>query len=310
MGLNDTIIKKKGLIMDVQVKTTRQGKPYSEGVLNMEGGLSCVWRIWDRDVSNTLKNGDIVEMVGTDDEYNGDVTFIVGSDRGTPLVKVMPNEDINKYLSTAPYSVNAMAEYLKKTVSGLQNEDLKKLCNKVLEKYGEKLCYYPFSHTIHSEKSGMLFHIVTCLGLVGEIKVDRFYKFSPETSPEINLETIKAAIICSCVGFLSSDVRVNNTTGIIESRIDEEMTYSMYGNAWNTVSLSSLICEAGVDVNNPTVANMIHCISYEIGVTKTPLSAEAVFFSHTIRQELEVYSFACERRSSGMIAPDSIIKVR
>ena len=85
----------------------------------------------------------------------------------------------------------------------------------------------------------------------------------------------------------------------------------MYGSAWNVTTLYNLAADAGIAgvVFSPAVSNALHCISYERGVVKAAMSAEAVFYCHIIRQELEVYAFASERRKSKMMDPDSILKI-
>ena len=37
----------RGMLRDLEVKTTKEGKPYSEGSISLEGGERVRWRIWN-----------------------------------------------------------------------------------------------------------------------------------------------------------------------------------------------------------------------------------------------------------------------
>lgn len=299
----------RGLLGGLTVKQAKGGKTYSEGDISLESGEKVRWRIWNTDISKVpaVQAGVVAELVGCDNEYNGVTTFILSCDKGIPLLKVLPGEKVDKYLETAPYDIKVMMTYIDKAVAELKDEGIKKVCKIVLERYAEKLAYWPFSHSSHAEKGGMLYHLVNSCGLARALTPEQYYRFNSGDAPEINRDTIIGSIISSCVGFLSSDVKVNSATGIIESRPDEELTYSLYGNAWNVQAVALIAEEAGV--SSPAVDNMLHCLAYECGVVNQPLSAEAVFYRHLVRQELEVYSFATERRASKKMEPDSIVKV-
>lgn len=299
----------RGLVSNLATKTAKNGQAYSEGDLTLAGGDAVHFRLWDCDISQyPVSNGVVADVTGYDDEYNGVVSFIVAVNKGIPQFRILPKEDVNKYVVKAPYNVDNMYDYLVLSAGEIKDEALKKVSEFILKEYKDKLLYYPYSHSCHNEKGGMLYHLTTCVGLCRGMEVERYYRFSSGSTPKINKDTIIASIIASCVGFLESDVVVNSITGLIESRPDEEMTYSLYGSAWNTMCVTKFLNFFSI-VETPSVRNMLHCISYERGIARSPLTAEAVFYKHLVREELEVYAFAQARVENQMLEEDAILKI-
>ena len=128
------------MIKSVQIKAGSNGKEYLDILLGDTTGemSSKKWNISpsEKDKFEQFKDGDIIKVKANIKEWNG----IKQAD--ISLVRLATEEDgvdISQFIKCAPLPAKDMYEYMIKTAEGFEDEDLKKLCLKVLEENKTKL---------------------------------------------------------------------------------------------------------------------------------------------------------------------------
>lgn len=149
------------MIKSVQIKAGSNGKEYLDILLGDTTGemSSKKWNISpsEKDKFEQFKDGDIIKVKANIKEWNG----IKQAD--ISLVRLATEEDgvdISQFIKCAPLPAKDMYEYMINTAEAFEDEDLKKLCLKVLEENKEKLLYWPAaSKNHHAEFAGLLYHM-------------------------------------------------------------------------------------------------------------------------------------------------------
>lgn len=158
------------------VKTGANGKQYFDITLgDKSGDISA--KKWD--VSETeqaalaeIKDKDIVKIKGIITEWAGQLQVRIQRIR-----KANENDEqkISDFVKSAPEEPEEMYQYIMETASSFEDEDMKKLCVRVLSENREKLMYYPAaSKNHHAQLGGLLYHTKRML-MTGE-RVCQVYK--------------------------------------------------------------------------------------------------------------------------------------
>lgn len=111
----------------------------------------------DLEVVNTAKEGDVVKIKANVTEWNGMKQL-----RVTRLRHILEEDNIEPrdYIKSAPETSESMFNYIREVASSMKDEDLKKLCLKVLDENADRLRYYPAaSKNHHAEYGGLLYHV-------------------------------------------------------------------------------------------------------------------------------------------------------
>lgn len=149
------------MIKAVQIKTGSNGKEYLDLVLgDTTGEISAKkWNISvsEKDKFEELNEGDIVKVKTLIKEWNG----IKQAD--VSLIRLATEEDgvdISEFIKCAPLPADEMYQYMIDTAMAFSDDELKRLCLKVLEDNKEKLLYWPAaSKNHHAEYAGLLYHM-------------------------------------------------------------------------------------------------------------------------------------------------------
>lgn len=117
------------------------------------------WDVADAELPalNEISEGDIIKLKGSVTEWNG-----MRQLRVLKLRKAVPedNAELMDFIKAAPEKATDMYDYILNTAEGMQDEELKKLCLRVLTDNKEKLMYYPAAaKNHHAELSGLLYHM-------------------------------------------------------------------------------------------------------------------------------------------------------
>lgn len=171
------------LIQASEEKRTQngQGKPYLDFVFKDSTG-SIDGKMWDTSfemiggLNGEFSPGIAVKIRGTVTEWNGKKQIKIERIRllreGDPVTK----EDL---IEKAPLSTEKMFSFMVDVVHSFQNEDLKKISLAVLDKYKEKLTYYPASLVVHHNiKAGLLYHTYCILQIA--MKLATLYPMNQE----------------------------------------------------------------------------------------------------------------------------------
>ena len=117
------------------------------------------WDVSDGELPslNEIVEGDVVKVKAIVTEWNGMKQL-----RVLRIRKSVENDgiELSDYIRTAPEPPEDMYAYIMEKIEEFQDEELKALCQFIMEKNKEKLMYYPAaSKNHHAELGGLLYHM-------------------------------------------------------------------------------------------------------------------------------------------------------
>ncbi|MBP3650415.1 MAG: HD domain-containing protein [Clostridia bacterium] len=140
-------------------------------------------KVWDGNVPPPTP-GSVIKVRGGTLEYNGRLQLRVERIRDAVPED---NVDLSTLAPCAPEPAENMLDELKETASAFRNEDLKRLTLHLLNRFEEKLTYYPAAQRIHhAERSGLLHHTTGMLRLAKKVA---------EQYPWLNADLLFAGVI-------------------------------------------------------------------------------------------------------------------
>lgn len=149
------------MVKSIAVKIGANKKQYLDLMLGDRTGeiSGKKWDVSDDELRTLMqiKEGDIVKIRAGVTEWNGLKQF-----RVMRIRKSNENDqvDIGDYIKAAPEKPEEMYDYIMGKAQNFKDEDLKRLCVKVLEDNKEKLMYYPAaSKNHHAQLAGLLYHV-------------------------------------------------------------------------------------------------------------------------------------------------------
>ncbi len=156
------------LIKSVEKKMTAKGSTYLDMVLEDNDG-EIVAKLWDykETPGNHFEKYDFVKVRGQMNPFNDTIQFRVDRIR-----KVTPEDNVNvdDYVPAACLSGELMYEEIENIVFDFRNDELKRLVMAILEKYKEKLVYWPAAKNLHhAVKGGLLMHTLSILRLANQV---------------------------------------------------------------------------------------------------------------------------------------------
>ena len=149
------------MVKSIAVKIGANKKQYLDVMLaDKTGEISGKkWDVADEELPSLaqIKEGDIVKIRANVTEWNGLKQFRVLRIRrraeNDPL-------EFSDFIKAAPERPEDMYEYILGKAEAFSDQDLKKLCVKVLQENREKLMYYPAAQkNHHAEMAGLLYHV-------------------------------------------------------------------------------------------------------------------------------------------------------
>lgn len=149
------------MVKAIAIKIGSNKKQYLDLVLSDKTGelTAKKWDIADPELPalNEISEGDIIKLKGTVTEWSG-----MRQIRVLKLRKSVPedNLDITDYIKAAPEKAEDMYLYILEKAEEMKDEELRKLCVRLLEDHEEKLMYYPAAaKNHHAELAGLLYHM-------------------------------------------------------------------------------------------------------------------------------------------------------
>ena len=117
------------------------------------------WDVSDDELPSLMdiREGEIIKIRANVTEWNGLKQF-----RVMRIRKLGPEDpvEMSDYVKAAPENPEEMYNYIMEKAQSFEDEDLKKLCVKVLEDNRDKLMYYPAaSKNHHAQMAGLLYHV-------------------------------------------------------------------------------------------------------------------------------------------------------
>jgi len=149
------------MVKAIAIKIGSNKKQYLDLVLSDKTGelTAKKWDIADTELPslNEISEGDIIKVKGTVTEWSG-----MRQIRVLKLRKAVPedNLDLTDFIKAAPEKGEDMYLYILEKAEGMADEELKRLCLRLLEDHEEKLMYYPAAaKNHHAELAGLLHHM-------------------------------------------------------------------------------------------------------------------------------------------------------
>ena len=147
------------MIKSVSIRVGSNKKEYLDLIVGDRTG-EITGKKWDvaedKEQLMELKAGDIIKLRADIVEWNGAKQLKV-----TKLRKSIPNDNLilGDYIPAAPEDPQEMYDYLYNLAEGLEDEDLSKLCVKILTREKDRLLYYPAAtRNHHAQLGGLLYH--------------------------------------------------------------------------------------------------------------------------------------------------------
>lgn len=149
------------MVKAIAIKIGSNKKQYLDLVLcDKTGELTAKkWDVADAELPtlNEIGEGDIIKLKGNVTEWNG-----MRQLRVQRLRKSVPEDNVElmDYIKSAPEKGEDMYRFIVDKAGEMQDEELRKLCLRVLSDHQEKLMYYPAAaKNHHAELAGLLYHM-------------------------------------------------------------------------------------------------------------------------------------------------------
>ena len=151
------------------IKTGANGKQYLDITLGDKTGevSGKKWDVSDGEYPALaeIKEKDIVKIKGIVTEWAGQLQIRVQRIR---LANEKDEQAMTDFVKAAPEDPQEMYDYIWEAASRFSDEELKKLCEKVLADNKERLLYYPAAQkNHHAQLGGLLYHVKRML-MTGE----------------------------------------------------------------------------------------------------------------------------------------------
>lgn len=149
------------MVKSIAVRLGSNKKQYLDMTLaDKTGELSAKkWDITEQEIQSLseLKEGDLIKVKALVTQWQGVNQLRVSRIRKSAVSDGLFMED---YIKAAPERPEAMFKYIMSVAEGMEDEDLKRLCVKLLNDNRDKLMYYPAaSKNHHAEFAGLLYHV-------------------------------------------------------------------------------------------------------------------------------------------------------
>lgn len=155
------------LVKSIALKVGSNQKQYLDiTAADATGEVSAKkWSVSESELPSLMEihEGDIVKLKAVVTEWNGMKQL-----RVLRIRKSNPQDNIDQgdFIKAAPEKPQDMLNYITAAVERMMEEDLKKICLRVLQDNEEKLLYYPAaSKNHHAEFGGLLYHMKRMLDM-------------------------------------------------------------------------------------------------------------------------------------------------
>jgi 3'-5' exoribonuclease len=166
IGVND-LVEGFAVVKSCDKKTTQRGAVYLDITLSdKEGTLNA--KLWDyKDDTEMYEPNTFVKVRGQMTSFNGADQLKIERIR---RVVDADGVNISDYVPSAEYTGEYMFSEIKKTVAFFNDEDLKKLCDYILDENEERLLYFPAAFKLHHAfRGGLLMHTLSLVRIADRI---------------------------------------------------------------------------------------------------------------------------------------------
>lgn len=149
------------MVKSAGIKVGSNKKQYFDVLLGDKTGEvnSKKWDISEREapVLAAIKEGDIIKVRAQVTDWQGQTQLRIGRIR---MSNPEDGLDVSDYIKTAPERSEDMYDFIYQTADAMEDQDLRRLCTKVLSDNRNRLMYYPAAtRNHHAEYGGLLYHV-------------------------------------------------------------------------------------------------------------------------------------------------------
>lgn len=149
------------MVKSAGIKVGSNKKQYFDVLLGDKTGEvnSKKWDISEREapVLAAIKEGDIIKVKAQVTDWQGQTQLRIGRIR---MSNPEDGLDVSDYIKTAPERSEDMYDFIYRTADAMEDQDLRRLCTKVLSDNRNRLMYYPAAtRNHHAEYGGLLYHV-------------------------------------------------------------------------------------------------------------------------------------------------------
>lgn len=287
----------EGIIEDVKEKVTKTGESYVCGTLCCRD-LKLPFKKWSENLQSiTLPQSKVVQLFGNVQYYNNEIQFVVnsfGESKTDPKI----------YVNNALFDPEEMEKAILDNLREISNRGCHEHKNFTPE--DDILCvvelayqthiilsarfksnpvlYYPYSGSVHSERSGLLYHVYNVIGSLTEIGLPKSRTNDGGYTCAIDLFIVKAAIAVYRL-FVIDYYKVDEETGAI---LETDTTrISLEGNTHILDLLRFTEEQADINSYSPLYLNFKHCVMALNGLV-VPVTPEAILACNRAKAELDL----------------------
>jgi len=269
------------MIKSAEKKTTAKGIVYLDLILSDASG-EIPGKIWDYTESafGEYVCGDIVKIRGLISQYNG--ADQIKLDRIRKSVQA-DNVNVEDFVPSSEYSGERMFNELRSTADEFKDKDISSIVIYLLDKYKDKLLYWPAAFKLHhAMRGGLLYHTLSIVKL--------------------------AQNLCSIYPFVDKDLLVAGAILHDIAKTDEfEVTsfgvasgYTNEGNLIGHLAKGAILIEAAAkEINTPDNIKILlqhmvlsHHGEPEFGAAVRPQFIEAELLSELDMMDARIYEMA------------------
>lgn len=162
INLDEKLIEGFYLIREISLKKANNGSNYLDFKLSDNTGEinAKLWECKEEDIQNYTENS-IVKVRAQVNEWQGKKQLRIIKIRN---ITDDDNIRLEDYIQTAPYKPEKMYNIVQSYINKIKNEDIKLIVSEIIEKYKEKLLFYPAAkQNHHAIRSGLLYHVTRML---------------------------------------------------------------------------------------------------------------------------------------------------
>ncbi|MGN0659604.1 MAG: 3'-5' exoribonuclease YhaM family protein [Emergencia sp.] len=149
------------MVKSAGIKTGSNKKQYFDVLLGDKSGEvnSKKWDITEHEIPvlSEIREGDIIKVRAQVTDWQGQTQLRIGRIR---MANPEDELDISDFIKAAPEKSEDMYDFIYKTADEMKDQDLRRLCTRVLSDNRERLMYYPAAtRNHHAEYGGLLYHV-------------------------------------------------------------------------------------------------------------------------------------------------------
>lgn len=272
------------LLKSLSTKTTKAGKSYFDLVLcDRYAEIPCkMWDVPQALLDNPFPAGDLIYASFLSEEYEGNLQ---GRIRSLRTVLLTDTYDKSELVPVSPIEPEKIYDYIMKTVSGFENDELRSVVQFVYEENKSLLLFMPAAKSVHHDfVGGLLFHTFGMLRTATALS---------QIYPSVNKELL-------CAGVLLHDIY--KTREFTTSPVGLVTEYAPCGNLLGHISMGatyiSKVCDK-LNISEETSMLLQHMIlshhgEPEMGSAVTPriLEAKLLNLCDTIDAQVEIFGKA------------------